>query len=57
MRLKIRDSHLRCKTAIEFLNVCQSLEVVERNKDDPLPSLAFLKIVSVRERKKEIEKN
>ena len=32
MRLKICDSHLTCKVANKFLNVCEWVEVVEWNK-------------------------
>ena len=34
-----------------FLNVCERVEVVERNKDVPISSSAFLLIFSVRQRK------
>lgn len=30
--------HLRCKVANQCLNVCKSVEVLERNKDGTLPS-------------------
>ena len=32
MRLKINDSHIACKVAYKCLNVCERVEVVERNK-------------------------
>ena len=40
MSLKICDSHLTCEVANNSLNICQQVEVVEMNKDGPLPSLA-----------------
>ena len=32
MRLKIRSSHLTCKIANEYLNICERVEVADRNK-------------------------
>ena len=37
MRLKIRDSHLTCKVSNKYLNVCESVYVVEWNKRWSLP--------------------
>ena len=39
MWLKIPDSHLRCKVANKYLNVCEQVEVIEWNKRwyPPLP--------------------
>ena len=42
MRLKIHDSHLTCKVANKFLNVCKRVEVVERNEDGLLTFPAVL---------------
>ena len=39
-----------------FLNVFERVEVVEQNTDFPIPSPAFLLIVSVRERKSRYNK-
>ena len=51
MPLKSGINHPKCKVAIKCLNVLVWVEVVERNKDGPLPSPAILRIVSVYERK------
>ena len=48
MRLKICVSHLTWKVANKCLNVCERVEVEERNRNDPLPSPAVMCIVSVR---------
>ena len=40
--LKVRGSHLTYKVASKYLNVRKRVEVVDKNKDDPLSSLAFL---------------
>ena len=37
----VRGSHLTYKVASKYLNVRKRVEVVDRNKDDPLSSLAF----------------
>ena len=37
LRLIIECSHIRCKTASKFLNVCEHVEAAEKNQDDPLP--------------------
>ena len=42
VRLKVRDNRLTCKVANKFLNDCKRVEVVERNKDGPLPSPTVL---------------
>ena len=41
MRLKMRGSYLKCKVANKCVNVREWVEVVEKNKDGPLPSPAF----------------
>ena len=51
VRLTIGGSHLACKVANKCLNVRESMKVVERNKNGPLPSPAATRIVSVCERK------
>ena len=43
--------HERVKSVNKYLNVSERVEVVERNKDGALPSLAVLPIISVCERK------
>ena len=48
MQLKICVSHLTWKVANKCLNVCERVEVEERNRNDPLPSPAVMCIVSVR---------
>ena len=45
MWLKMPGSHTACKVANECLNLHEQVEVVERNKDDPLPSPAVLWII------------
>lgn len=42
-----KSSHLRRKTANKCLGVCEQAKMVERNKDDPLPSPAFMWIPNV----------
>ena len=44
-------SHLRCKTTNKCLNVSEQAKIVERNKDDPLPSSAFMWIADVNKEK------
>ena len=38
MLLKIRGNHLTSKVANKCLNVLEQVEMVERNKNGPLPS-------------------
>ena len=40
MRLTISGNHLRCKVTNKYLNVCERVEDVERNKNGLLLSLA-----------------
>ena len=42
MRLKRRGSYPTCKIENEYLNVCEWVEVVERNEDGSPPSPAVL---------------
>ena len=45
------DSNLTCKQANKYANVRERVEVVEKNKDDPLPDPVVPLFVSVCERK------
>ena len=51
MQLEIYDIHLTCKVENKCLNVRERVEVIEWDKDGPLPSPIALRVVSVRERK------
>ena len=51
MQLEIYDIHLTCKVENKCLNVRERVEVIEWDKDGPLPSPIALWVVSVRERK------
>lgn len=57
LRLIIECSHIRCKTASKFLNVCKHVEAAEKNQDDPLPYPDVLWILSVCKRKSKEKKN
>ena len=56
LRLIIECSHIRCKTASKFLNVCKHVEAAEKNQDDPLPYPDVLWILSVCKRKSKEKK-
>ena len=43
--------HADAKLQTNSLDVCELMEVVVRNNDDPLPSSVVLRIISVCERK------
>ena len=57
MRVNVQIILSRCKVANECLNVCDRLELVERNKDDPLPSPTVLWLVIIREKKPWLKKS
>ena len=56
MQLKIGGTQLTCQVANKCLNLPEQMEVVERNKEDPIPSPAVLWIISVCERKSWLKK-
>ena len=47
----MRRRNLKYKVENACLNVCEQMEVVQRNKDGPLPSPAVPEIVSICEKK------
>ena len=42
MQLKVRGSHFTCKLANKYLDICEQVEVVERNKNGLLPPPSVL---------------
>ena len=49
MQLKISSNNFRCIVASKCLNINEQMDVIERNKDGPHPSVVALRITSLKE--------